>query len=67
MLLAYVKDFKNNTQKKNLEKIFKYSKKNNSLISFSQKKTVEGEKFIIKLVDIDSVSKAIKVLNDINN
>ena len=67
MLLAYVKDFENNSQKKSLEKIFKYSKKNNSLISFSQKKTADGERFIIKLVDIDSVSKAIKVLNDINN
>ena len=43
MLLAYVNDFENNSQKKSLEKIFKYSKKNNSLISFSQKKTVNGE------------------------
>ena len=67
MLLAYLKDFENNSQKKNLEKIFKYSKKNNSLISFSQKKTSDGERFIIKLVDIDSISKAIKVLNDMNN
>ena len=67
MLLAYLKDFENNSQKKNLEKIFKYSKKNNSLISFSQKKTSDGERLIIKLVDIDSISKAIKVLNDMNN
>ena len=67
MLLAYLKDFENNSQKKNLEKIFKYSKKNNSLISFSQKKTADGERFIIKLFDIDSISKAIKVLNDMNN
>ena len=67
MLLAYLKDFENNSQKKNLEKIFKYSKKNNSLISFSQKKTSDGERFIIKLVDIDSISKAIKVLIDMNN
>ena len=67
MLLAYLKDFENNSQKKNLEKIFKYSKKNNSLISFSQKKTSDGERFIIKLFDIDSISKAIKVLNDMNN
>ena len=35
--------------------------------SFSQKKTADGERFIIKLFDIDSISKAIKVLNDMNN
>ena len=67
MLLAYMKDFENNSQKKNLEKIFKYSKKNNSLISFSQKKMSDGERFIIKLREIDSISKAIKVLHEMNN
>jgi len=65
MLLAFVKDFNNNKQKKNLDKLFKYSFKPSSKITFSQKKKLDGDRFIVKLTDIDSISKAIKILEEI--
>ena len=65
MLLAFVKDFNNNKQKKNLDKLFKYSFKPGSKITFSQKKKLDGDRFIAKLTDIDSISKAIKILEEI--
>ena len=67
LLLAFIKDFDNDTQKNNLQKLFKYSSKNDSSISFSQKKTAEGDRFVVKLVDIDSISYAIKILMNIKN
>ena len=65
MLLGYLKDFHNNKQKNNLEKLFNYSQKNSHLVSFSQKKLSDGDRFIIKLTEINSIAKAIEVLKDI--
>jgi transcription-repair coupling factor (superfamily II helicase) len=65
MLLGYLKDFHNNNQKNNLEKLFNYSQKNSHLVSFSQKKLSDGDRFIIKLTEITSIAKAIEVLKDI--
>ena len=65
MLLGYLKDFHNNNQKNNLEKLFNYSQKNSHLVSFSQKKLSDGDRFIIKLIEINSIAKAIEVLKDI--
>ena len=65
MLLGYLKDFHNNNQKNNLEKLFNYSQKNSHLVSFSQKKLSDGDRFIIKLKEINSIAKAIEVLKDI--
>ena len=50
----------------NFDKLFDYSKLNPNSISFSQKKLTDGDRFIVKIKNIDSVSKAIKVLEDIN-
>tara|TARA_X000001036_G_scaffold418358_1_gene437137 strand:- start:944 stop:1369 length:426 start_codon:yes stop_codon:yes gene_type:complete len=65
ILLGYLKDFDNDEHGKNLDKLFKYSKTNNS-ISFSQKKSADGDRFIIKVVNVDSISKAIEILTNIS-
>ena len=57
---------KNNSQKNKLDKLFDYSNLNPNSISFSQKRLADGDRFIVKIKNIDSVSKAIKVLEDIN-
>ena len=59
-------NFNSDEQKKKIDKLFDYSKLNQNSISFSQKKLAEGDRFIVKIKNIDSVSKAIKVFEDIN-
>ena len=59
-------NFDSDEQKKKLDKLFEYSNLNPNSISFSQKKLENGDKFIVKIKNIDSVSKAIKVLEEIN-
>ena len=59
-------NFDSDDQKKKLDKLFDYSNLNPNSISFSQKKLADGDRFIVKIKNIDSVSKAIKVLEDIN-
>jgi hypothetical protein len=59
-------NFDSDDQKKKLDKLFDYSNSNPNSISFSQKKSADGDRFIVKIKNIDSVSKAIKVLEDIN-
>ena len=59
-------NFDSDEQKKKIDKLFDYSKLNPNSISFSQKKLADGDRFIVKIKNIDSVSKAIKVFEDIN-
>ncbi len=66
ILISYVMNFDSDDQKKKLDKLFDYSNSNPNSISFSQKKLADGDRFIVKIKNIDSVSKAIKVLEDIN-
>ena len=66
ILISYMMNFDSDEQKKKIDKLFDYSKLNQNSISFSQKKLAEGDRFIVKIKNIDSVSKAIKVLEDIN-
>ena len=67
ILIGYIKNFESDEQKKNLDRIFHYSANNQNLISFSQKKSNDGEKFIVKIKNIDSISKAIEVISKILN
>ena len=66
ILISYMMNFDSDEQKKKIDKLFDYSKLNPNSISFSQKKLADGDRFIVKIKNIDSVSKAIKVLEDIN-
>ena len=66
ILISYMMNFNSDEQKKKLDKLFDYSNLNPNSISFSQKKLADGDRFIVKIKNIDSVSKAIKVLEDIN-
>ena len=66
ILISYMMNFNSDEQKKKIDKLFDYSKLNPNSISFSQKKLADGDRFIVKIKNIDSVSKAIKVLEDIN-
>ena len=66
ILISYMMNFDSDDQKKKLDKLFDYSNSNPNSISFSQKKLADGDRFIVKIKNIDSVSKAIKVLEDIN-
>ncbi len=66
ILISYMMNFNSDEQKKKLNKLFDYSNLNPNSISFSQKKLADGDRFIVKIKNIDSVSKAIKVLEDIN-
>ena len=66
ILISYMMNFNSDDQKKKLNKLFDYSNSNPNSISFSQKKLADGDRFIVKIKNIDSVSKAIKVLEDIN-
>ena len=66
ILISYMMNFNSNEQKKKIDKLFDYSKLNPNSISFSQKKLADSDRFIVKIKNIDSVSKAIKVLEDIN-
>ena len=59
-------NFNSDEQNKKLDKLFEYSNLNPNSISFTQKKLADGDRFIVKIKNIDSVSKAIKVLEDIN-
>ena len=47
--------------------LFKYSLNNQNSISFSQKKFNDGEKFIVKIQKINSISKAIQVLSEVKD
>ena len=67
IFIGYIKDFASDKQKKNLDKIFRYSTINQNSISFSQKKLTDGEKFIVKIKNVDSISKAIEVISEISN
>ena len=67
IFIGYIKDFTSDKQKKNLDKIFRYSTINQNSISFSQKKLTDGEKFIVKIKNVDSISKAIEVISEISN
>ena len=67
IFIGYIKDFTSDKQKKNLDKIFRYSTTNPNSISFSQKKLTDGEKFIVKIKNVDSISKAIEVISEISN
>ncbi len=66
ILISYMMNFNSDEQKKKLDKLFDYSNLNPNSISFSQKRLADGDRFIVKIKNIDSVSKAIKVLEDIN-
>jgi len=66
ILISYMMNFDSDDQKKKLDKLFDYSNSNPNSISFSQKKLADGDRFIVKIKNINSVSKAIKVLEDIN-
>ena len=66
ILISYMMNFDSDEQKKKIDKLFDYSKLNPNSISFSQKKLADGDRFIVKIKNIDSVSKAIKVFEDIN-
>ena len=66
ILISYMMNFDSDEQKKKIDKLFDYSKLNPNSISFSQKKLADGDRFMVKIKNIDSVSKAIKVLEDIN-
>ena len=66
ILISYMMNFNSDEQKKKLDKLFDYSNLNPNSISFSQKRVADGDRFIVKIKNIDSVSKAIKVLEDIN-
>ena len=66
ILISYMMNFDSDDQKKKLDKLFDYSNSNPNSISFSQKKLTDADRFIVKIKNIDSVSKAIKVLEDIN-
>ena len=65
ILLAYLKDFDNDKQRENLDKLLKYSAINNS-ISFSQKKSPNGDRFIMKIVNVYSISNAIEIFTSIS-
>ncbi len=66
ILISYMMNLDSDEQKKKLDKLFDYSNSNPNSIFFSQKKSADGDRFIVKIKNIDSVSKAIKVLDDIN-
>ena len=65
ILLAYLKDFDHDKQRENLDKLLKYSAINNS-ISFSQKKSPNGDRFIMKIVNVYSISNAIEIFTSIS-
>tara|TARA_B100001173_G_scaffold60892_1_gene51218 strand:+ start:8811 stop:12134 length:3324 start_codon:yes stop_codon:yes gene_type:complete len=67
ILIGYIKNFNSEEQKINLDRLFKYSRNNQNSISFSQKKLNDGEKFIVKIQKINSISKAIQVLSEIKD
>ena len=65
ILLGYLKDFDNDKQRESLDKLLKYSAINNS-ISFSQKKSPNGDRFIMKIVNVYSISNAIEIFTSIS-
>ena len=65
ILIGYIKNFDSEEQKIHLDRLFKYSLNNQNSISFSQKKFSDGEKFIVKIQKINSISKAIQVLSEV--
>ncbi|MAU49470.1 MAG: transcription-repair coupling factor [Flavobacteriaceae bacterium] len=67
ILMGYIKNFDSEEQKIHLDWLFQYSLNNQNSISFSQKKFNDGEKFIVKIQKINSISKAIQVLSKIKN
>ena len=67
MMIGYIKNFDSEEQKKHLDRLFKYSLNCQNSISFSQKKLNDGEKFIVKIQKINSISKAIQVLGEIRD
>ena len=67
ILIGYIKNFDSEEQKIHLDRLFKYSLNNQNSISFSQKKFNGGEKFIVKIQEINSISKAIQVLGEIKD
>ena len=67
ILIGYIKNFDSEEQKIHLDRLFKYSLNNQNSISFSQKKFNDGEKFIVKIQKINSISKAIQVLSEIKD
>ena len=67
ILIGYIKNFDSEEQKIHLDRLFKYSLNNQNSISFSQKKFNGGEKFIVKIQKINSISKAIQILSEIKD
>ena len=67
ILIGYIKNFDLEEQKIHLDRLFKYSLNNQNSISFSQKKFNDGEKFIVKIQKINSISKAIQILSEIKD
>ena len=67
ILIGYIKNFDSEEQKIHLDRLFKYSLNNQNSISFSQKKFNDGEKFIVKIQKINSISKAIQILSEIKD
>ena len=67
ILIGYIKNFDSEEQKIHLDRLFKYSLNNQNSISFSQKKLNDGEKFIVKIQKINSISKAIQILSEIKD
>ena len=53
-------------QQENISKFLEYSNSNNFDISFSQKETINGTNFIIKIININSIANAINKLNEID-
>ena len=67
ILLGHITNLNSANQKKNLDKLFQYSNSNMSSVSFSQKNSVDGDRFIVKIINIDSISKAIEVFTKIDS
>ena len=67
ILIGYIKNFDSEEQKIHLDRLFKYSLNNQNSISFSQKKLNDGEKFVVKIQKINSISKAIQVLSEVKD
>ena len=67
ILLGHITNLNSENQKKNLDKLFQFSNSNMSSVSFSQKNSADGDRFIVKIINIDSISKAIEVFTKIDS
>ena len=67
ILLGHITNLNSENQKKNLDKLFQFSNSNMSSVSFSQKNSADGDRFVVKIINIDSISKAIEVFTKIDS